>query len=319
MALSRPALFAIKSPGFDKISSPTIELNMPRATISVIIPYFQAHQTIVRAVRSVLMQTVRPVEILVIDDGSPDDPSELLKEFGPAVTLIKKSNGGAVSARNMGIEHACGEWVAFIDADDYWEPTKLERQLAFGEHAELIGSRWFVESPGTPRRIWQVPQSSLFGKVIRAKDAEAFEVAMNLWTSVVLVRRDALGEQRFVSGLEPAEDRDLWIRLASSMSVYLVPELLATYVQYENSLSNANPDQDCGSMLKVIHRHSALLGPDGTRKQEAIVYRRWAGCHLARGRPRSAIIPAARRLSIQPTSPQAWWIMGKALGRSVLS
>lgn len=292
---------------------------MSHAAVSVIIPYFQAHQTILRAVRSVLTQTVRPFEVLVIDDGSPNDPRELLKECGPTVRLIRKINGGTVSARNMGIENASGEWIAFIDADDYWEPTKLERQLTFARDAGLIGSRWFVESDGTPRRAWDVPPSSLFGKVIRAKDTEAFDVAMNLWTSVVLVRRDVLGDQRFVAGLEPAEDRDLWIRLTSATSVYLVPELLATYVQYENSLSNANPDRDCGSMLKVVHRHSALLGRNGTRKQEAIVYRRWAGCQLARGNPRSAIIPATRRLAIQPTSLQAWWIVGKAMGQSIFS
>src|ERR1700728_1366179 len=106
---------------------------MSRDSVSVIIPYYRAQETIARAVRSVLTQTYPPSEIIVVADGSPDDPSEELKGFGSAVTLIRKRNGGAASARNSGIDHAQGEWIAFLDADDHWEPSKLERQLAVSE------------------------------------------------------------------------------------------------------------------------------------------------------------------------------------------
>lgn len=292
---------------------------MKRNTVSVVIPYYRARRTIGRAVRSVLAQTALPYEILIVDDGSHDDSADVIKELGSALTLIRKPNGGAASARNLGIDKARGEWIAFLDADDYWEPTKLERQLAYSEGVGLVGAGWFTECPGKPRCVAEVLDTSFFGRIVKARGPEAFRVAMNFWTGVVLVRRDALGDQRFVSGLEPAEDRDLWIRLAASTSVCLVPEPLATYVQYENSLSNNDSDRDCGNMLKVVRRHAALLGAEGVREQECTVYRRWAGCHLAGGRPRSAITPAARRLLVQPTSAQAWWIMAKALGQSVLS
>jgi glycosyltransferase involved in cell wall biosynthesis len=292
---------------------------MCEQTVSVVIPYYRARETVGRAVRSVLAQTAPAREILVIDDGSPDDAAEATKDFGSSVTLIRKRNGGAASARNLGIERARGEWIAFLDADDYWEPSKLERQLAFSGDVGLIGSRWFLEYPGAPRRVGEVSDAALFGGVVNARGAEAFHAAMNFWTGVLLVRRGVLGQERFVPGLEPAEDRDLWIRLAASTPFYLVPEPLATYVQYENSLSNSDPDRDCGNMLRVVRRHAALLGPGGVRKQEAIVYRRWAGCHLARGTPRSAITPAARRLAIQPTSIEGWWIMAKVLARSPLA
>lgn len=290
---------------------------MCRNTVSVVIPYYRARQTIARAVRSVLLQTAPPDEILVVDDGSNDDLAETLKDFGSTVTLIRKANGGVASARNKGIEASQGEWIAFLDADDYWEPSKLERQLAFSEGVGVVGGRWFTEYPGAPRSVADVPDAAFFGRAFNAAGSEAFHAAMNFWTGVLLVRRDVLGNQRFVSGLEPAEDRDLWIRLATSTPIYLVPEPLATYVQFENSLSNSDPDRDCGNMLKVVRRHALLLGPKEVREQEAIVYRRWAGCHLARGTPRSAITPAARRLSIQPTSAQAWWIMVKSIGLSI--
>ena len=291
---------------------------MNQETVSVVIPYYRASQTIARAVESALGQTVRPHEILIVDDGCPEDAAMTAKQFGSSVTLIRKPNGGAASARNLGIEHVRGEWIAFLDADDYWEPSKLERQLAFSEGVGLVGGKWFTETPGEPRCVAKIPDPGFFGRTFRPRDSEAFQIAMNLWTSVVLVRRTALGDERFVSGLEPAEDRDLWIRLVTSMAVYLVPEPLATYAQLPGSLSNSDSDRDCASMLKVVHRHAALLGAKGVREQEAVIFRRWAGSHLARGKPRSAISPAARRLAIQPTSPQAWWIMCKSLAQSIL-
>jgi glycosyltransferase involved in cell wall biosynthesis len=291
---------------------------MNRATVSVIIPYYRASGTISRAVESVLRQTVRPYEILIVDDGCPEDAVGATKQFGSSVKLIRKSNGGAASARNLGIENAQGEWIAFLDADDYWESAKLERQLEFSEGVGLVGSKWFMEVPGRPRWVEEVEDPTFFGRVFKPGGSEAFHVAMNLWTSVLLVRRSALGDQRFVSGLEPAEDRDLWIRLVATTAIYLVPEPLATYIEWPGSLSNSDSDRDCTSMLKVVHRHAALLGKKGVREQEAIVYRRWAGVHLARGKPRSAVGPAARRLAIQPASPQAWWIMCKSLAQSIL-
>jgi glycosyltransferase involved in cell wall biosynthesis len=287
-------------------------------TVSVIIPYYRASHTIARAVESALGQTVRPHEILIIDDGCPEDAATATQQFGTFVKLIRKPNGGVASARNLGIEHAQGEWIAFLDADDYWEPSKLERQLSCSEGAGLVGSEWFTEAFGEPRFVKKIAEPEFFGRTFTPSESEAFHVAMNLWTSAVLVRRNALGAQRFVSGLEPAEDRDLWIRLVASTAIYLVPEPLATYTQWPTSLSNSDSDRDCTSMLKVVHRHAAALGVRGVREQEAIIYRRWAGGNLSRGKPRSAISPAARRLAIQPASPQAWWILCKSLARSVL-
>jgi glycosyltransferase involved in cell wall biosynthesis len=292
---------------------------MSRDTVSVIIPYYRARKTIARAVESALGQTVPPCEILIVDDGCPDDAAEATKKFGSSVTLIQKPNGGTASARNLGIEHVQSEWIAFLDADDYWEPAKLERQLAFSEGAGVVGSMWFTEVPGKPRSVAKTVDHGFFGRTFRPDDSETFRVAMNLWTSSLLVRRKVLGGQRFVSGLEPAEDRDLWIRLVASTVVFLVPEPLATYGQWPGSLSNSDSDRDCVSMLKVVHRHAALLGAKGVREQEALIYRRWAGSHLARGKPRAAIGPAARRLAIQPGSPQAWWIMCKSLAQSILT
>jgi glycosyltransferase involved in cell wall biosynthesis len=292
---------------------------MKPETVSVVIPYYRASGTIARAVESALGQTFRPHEIIIVDDGCPEGAEAATKQFGSSVKLIRKPNGGAASARNLGIDHARSEWIAFLDADDYWEPSKLERQLTFSEGAGLVCGILFREGPGQPRTVAKIADPGFFGRTFRPRESEVFQVAMNLATSSVLVRRKVLGDQRFVSGLEPAEDRDLWIRLVASTVVYLIPEPLSTYSQLPDSLSNSDSDRDCSSMLKVVHRHAALLGAKAVRKQEANIYRRWAGSHLSRGKPRSALRPAALRLALQPASPQAWWIMCKTLAQSILS
>src|SRR5262245_13313488 len=117
-------------------------------SVSVVIPAYRASGTIGRAVVSLLHQTRTPDEILVVDDGSPDDLAAALAPYCDRVTLVRKENGGAASARNLGIDRSRGDLIAFLDADDYWEPTKLERQLSiFRRHPEvgLVASRFYVE------------------------------------------------------------------------------------------------------------------------------------------------------------------------------
>src|SRR5947209_192198 len=93
--------------------------------VSTVIPAYNASGTILRAIESVLAQTRPPDEILVIDDGSTEDLSLTLEPFRACVTLIRKPNGGAASARNLGLDLSRGDYIAFLDADDYWEPRKL--------------------------------------------------------------------------------------------------------------------------------------------------------------------------------------------------
>jgi glycosyltransferase involved in cell wall biosynthesis len=286
--------------------------------VSVVIPAYKAAGTIQRALASLLCQTRRPDEILVVDDGSPDDLAEAIRPYGDAVTLVRKPNGGAASARNAGIERATGDLIAFLDADDYWEPTKLARQLdVLSAHPEvgLVGTDLFVESPGQPRRRLErtKTESSLFGKVLRPVGPDAFRLACYTLTSTVLLRSEVLGTERFQTGLEPAEDRDLWVRIATKAPVFLLAEPLITYVQEPGSLSRSSLDRDCGNMLRVVRRHATLLGSWGLRKQEAIVFRRWAGGYMASGQPTAAVRPAWKRLRIEPWSIHAWWIMLKSL------
>ena len=97
--------------------------------VTAIIPVHNGEWFVADAIRSVLAQTYPKVECLVVDDGSKDGSAEVAKTFAPAARYVVKDNGGVASARNHGVSRARGEFVAFLDADDAWVPTKIEKQM----------------------------------------------------------------------------------------------------------------------------------------------------------------------------------------------
>lgn len=113
--------------------------------VSVIVPTFNRAYCLPRTLDSALRQTYANLEILVVDDGSQDETAEMIaRDYGdePRVKYLHQENGGVSSARNLGIKHARGEYVAFLDSDDIWEPWKLELQVSAMDLAPAIGMVW---------------------------------------------------------------------------------------------------------------------------------------------------------------------------------
>lgn len=98
-------------------------------TVSVIIPTYNYARYLGEAIDSALGQTLAPLEVIVVDDGSTDDTPELLAAYGDRIRVLRQKNAGVAVARNSGIAAARGEYVAFLDADDTWLPRKLELQM----------------------------------------------------------------------------------------------------------------------------------------------------------------------------------------------
>lgn len=246
------------------------------------IPAYRAAATIRRAVDSVLAQTHPPTEVMVVDDGSPDDLAGAVKyTYGERVILLRQSNAGAASARNVGIDRATGAFIAFLDADDYWEPDKLAQQFAlFARHPELglVAGTYYEETPGLPRSDRPVLSGPprWYDRVLSLDGPRSFRLATSIWTGTVLLKREALQHERFVTGLEPAEDRDLWVRVVSRRPAYLTTRAMATAVLVDGSLSRSSIDRDKANMLRVVERHRALLGPIWTRIWVSHTLYRWA-------------------------------------------
>jgi glycosyltransferase involved in cell wall biosynthesis len=281
------------------------------AALSVIIPAYKSSGTIARAIDSVLDQTHRADEILIIDDGSPEDLASAIAVYGDKVRLRRKANGGAASARNFGLENCTGELVAFLDADDCWEPAKLEKQVR-------CASRIFVQLAGGRRLAGPKFPQRYLGQVLRPSGAEAFRMARFTATSTTLIRRSALGTHRFDASLRTAEDVDFYLKLILMGPVFIVDEPLATLVLTAGSLSRSDVADDHRNMLQVVQRYAGLLGRADKRVEEVRVYRDWAACHLGEENARAALGPAWQRLVRQPWSLQAWWILLKAGAWSAL-
>ena len=189
-------------------------------SVSVIIPTYNRIRTLPRALDSVIAQT-RPVdEIIVVDDGSSDSTDELVHEHYPEVTLLRQPNMGVSAARNLGIEQATSDWIALLDSDDRWLPTRLESQLKLIElhpghrlcHTEEIWIR-------NGKRVNQMHKHRKSGGHIYSQCLPLCVIS----PSSVLLHRTLLDEVGlFDESLPACEDYDLWLRICAREPVLFV-------------------------------------------------------------------------------------------------
>ena len=152
----------------------TCEQNVAEPLVSVIIPTYNNAAYLVESVESVLNQSYRNIELIVVDDGSTDNTQAVLAGFGDRLRYVRKANGGPSSARNLGIQMARGQLIAFQDADDLWLPEKLALQVAyFHLHPEVgvvfTGSLRFNENGVMDSNIWdgyRVPTGMIFQELL---------------------------------------------------------------------------------------------------------------------------------------------------------
>jgi glycosyltransferase involved in cell wall biosynthesis len=188
-------------------------MNQHMAQVTVVIPTFNGGQLVTEAIDSVLAQTLAPMEIIVVDDGSTDGTRERLIPYAGRVRYLSQENQGVSAARNRGIQEAQGELIAFLDADDVWHPRKIELQMSAltnNPNLGLLGTQVFDwPAPQLPP-IHDVSSPS----VIRVSWSQLM-VKNHFTTSSVLIRRK-LWEKTggFDVGLRSSEDRDLWLRIA---------------------------------------------------------------------------------------------------------
>src|SRR6266576_3496761 len=110
-----------------------------KATVSVVIPAYNAGAFLGEALDSVLSQTYQPLEVIVVDDGSDDETPQIVADYNGKVTYLRRSRGGPASARNTGVRAAKGDWIAFLDADDIWMPGLLGKLVdVAGTAADLV-------------------------------------------------------------------------------------------------------------------------------------------------------------------------------------
>jgi glycosyltransferase involved in cell wall biosynthesis len=205
-------------------------------TVSVVIPTYNAARYIEAAVDSVLGQTFRDVEILVVDDGSTDDTAAVLSRYGQPVRYRWQENRGVSAARNRGIQESSGRYVAFLDADDTWFPEKLDRQIAAleasGQHRACYSAHVICTEALTPLAVQRSVRrgSTLEDLLLRGN------VVGNICT--VLCDRSLFSiAGNFDVSLSQCADWDMWVRLATITEFLYLDEPLVTYRQHESNMS----------------------------------------------------------------------------------
>lgn len=211
-------------------------------SFSVIIPVYNAGAYIEQSLTSVFAQTCSDFEVIVIDDGSTDDTADRVKQFSnyDSLRYIHQNNAGPAAARNTGLKLGCGEFIAFLDADDVWHPDKLKAHLTRMQHDPKLGLsfNWFevfYDRPDGKRFVpWFAPPTKA---ILRWED-----FLERNWTgtsSTVVVRAECFkGRYGFDARFRTGEDYQLWLEIAQSgWGVGFISDALTVYRKRPSSLT----------------------------------------------------------------------------------
>ena len=302
--------------------------------ISIVIPSFNSGEYIDEALDSALAQTGVTTEVIVVDDGSSDDTVAKVKAYGDRVRLIEQANQGSAVARNRGVAEAQADFIAFLDADDYWHPQKLARQWAAVERgAALVYARftlWQALPDGRfPPALAYLTDSQAAGRMSKPARHGWLYIDLLLdcevWTSTVLARKDLLNKVGgFDVSLRKGQDYDLWLKLANEAEWHGVSESLALYrIHDQNITRSVKADNFEYRILSNAYRRWGLGNRDGRQLPSSVMQARlarsartFADAHLA---ARSGSIAAAYyRVSLthKPLAPRVWlnWLRARLLG-----
>lgn len=209
--------------------------------VSVIIPLYNREGTIGMAVNSVLRQTYRDIEVIVVDDGSKDRSLEVVKNIDDErIRIIEcEKNGGACIARNLGIENAIGDFIAFQDSDDFWHEDKLEKSIYYlkEKNVDFVfsavyrkGERGFAEDGRIVPSYNLNHEKDKFGKILSLNCVS---------TQTIVARREVFERVRFDSGLPRFQDWDLAIQVVkSAFRVYYISEPLVDCYILDDSITS---------------------------------------------------------------------------------
>lgn len=229
--------------------------------VSVVIPTYNSARFLATAIRSVLAQTYKEYEIIVVDDGSSDNTTEVIKKFGEVCTYIWQRNAGTAAARNNGIAASRGHLIAFLDADDAWLPGKLEAQVRLFEEKPEVGlvetASYLCDEDLNPIRY--LPPARLRGDVFE----DMLVNGKGLVCSSVVVRRSLLERVGgFNTSFRFIEDREMWLRLAKHCDFDFLEE---AYVYYR-----VHPGNKLTHGRMILCEHSGILEQHLPHRQDLV-------------------------------------------------
>ncbi|MBD2312963.1 glycosyltransferase family 2 protein [Desertifilum sp. FACHB-1129] len=235
--------------------------------VSVIIPVYKAEDYIASTVQSVLDQSYKNFELIIVDDGSPDRSVEICQQFSdPRIAIVRQENRGVAAARNTGIRQATGEYIALLDADDLWLPDKLAKHVEHLNTSPEVGVSFsrsaFIDQEGNPLGIYQMS---------KLKDVTPLDLLCRTPIgngSVAVIRKEVFEAIRFQDNLygtpedfyfdddrqlHPSEDVECWLRMAiqTDWQIEGLAEALTLY--------RVNPQGCSAQLVKKLHSWETLI------------------------------------------------------------
>ncbi|MDD3296623.1 MAG: glycosyltransferase [Candidatus Omnitrophica bacterium] len=197
--------------------------------LSIIIPAYNNADLTVKAVESVLNQTYKNIEIIVVDDGSTDNTREILQPYSKRIKYIYKKNGGACSARNLGISAANGEYIGFLDCDDIYLPRKAERSVKFlDEHPDygfVYTAAYYIDENEKILRKFSHYLSRKTGWINKKLLLRNY-----ICSSTAVIRKSSFEKTGvFDESIFTPADWDMWLRLSENYKVGYINEPLTLY------------------------------------------------------------------------------------------
>lgn len=297
---------------------------LPR--ISVLMPVFNAERYVEAAVRSVLGQTFRDFELLIIDDGSTDASLSILRRLAAIdsrIRLSSRPNAGIVATLNELLAAASGDLIARMDADDLCRPERFERQCAYldaNPACVALGSRFlFIDSEGWP--IFEFMDRFSHDEI----EAGLFKPEIAMLHPTVMLRRGAvcaLGGYR--ADFPHVEDLDLFLRLAEVGRLANLPDVLLEYRMHLSNVSHQHTIAQSQAALRAVDEARRRRGldpglfsttptPSTTSETRAQLHRKWAWWALGAGNVRTARKHATRAMMVEPWSWQNLRVLASAL------
>jgi len=240
---------------------------MLNPALSIIIPVYNAGQYLAEAINSVLNQTFRNFELIIINDGSTDNSKTIIQSFTDERIhyFENKKNSGIVFSRNRGLKEAAGEFIGMVDADDVVCPEKFEKQIAFlkkNSDFGMVGS-WvkFIDTYG--KRLpgkWKLNAPP--------EKIPAIMLFRNYFVqSAVLYKRECLKNFSFTRGFEIGEDYLFWHQILKTCKSWNLPEYLVDYRVHKDSITNKRNDLRVEMDKKIFEIQLKELGVDVTERE----------------------------------------------------
>jgi len=291
--------------------------------VSVVIPVYNVETYILQALRSVLEQTYQKLEIIVVDDQSPDQSIELIKKHfnDPRIQIIRQKNRGLAGARNTGIRHSIGTFIAFLDSDDYWAPEKIEKHITVmmdnPRHGVSFSASLFVDKKGRSLNKLQAPKKK---SDYQANDIFCRNPIGN--GSAPVIRKGILEQicffdehkqekgtpysQYFNEHLKQSEDIECWTRIAitTATDFYYIDEALTYYRLIHTSLS-ADVNKQFSSwmlLLENLEGYAPGFVKQYGAKAKAFQYRYLARRSLFQGNAKNTLIFMWLAFKTKPTA-----------------